>query len=801
LKGHSSSNPRKAHRLVQNLLIGKRYRYSGKVQGVGFRPAVFRVARGLRLQGRVFNDVSGAVVELWAQATAHEAFVQTLASTLPPAARVDAITTEPLSGKRPEGFVIEASRQEGRLSNVVPDLATCPECLAEVREPRERRFRYPLTNCTQCGPRYSILREAPYDRARTSMSGFALCAECLAEYENPEDRRFHAQPVACPACGPQVRLERLAGHSLDPEPPSGLDDVEATAVLLKQGEIVAIKGIGGFHLACDATQPEVVRRLRERKHRQEKPFALLAKSVEMIHRFCEISPEEQDWLESPAAPIVLLKQHKDCPLPAAVAPGQATLGFMLPYTPLHHLLLAQLTVPLVMTSGNRSDEPQCLREQEVRERLSGIADWMLWHDREIVNRSDDSLLRKTGVGRQILRRARGFAPEPLPLPQGFEQAPGVLACGAELKNTFCLLQDGAALLSPHIGDLRDGRAEDDFRNSLERFEQFYQTRPEVIAVDLHPDYRSTRYGEARAATAQLPLVQVQHHHAHIASCLGEHQVPLDSPPVLGVALDGTGMGTDETVWGGEFLLADYRGFQRLGAFKPIPLLGGNQAMREPWRNLLAQVLSGMGWVRFQRDFPGLDLIGFLEGKPLQAFTALMEPGRSPLASSCGRLFDAVAAAVGVCRESMNFEGQAAMQLEALAQEDEADHEAYPFDLTKSADSDLLLLESRPLWEKLFADLAASTPCEVMAGRFHRGLAQAIVRMVLRLSRPEGKTPLTDTIVLSGGVFQNTLLLDQVWTRLQAEGYRVLTHAETPANDGGIALGQALIAAAKHLYSG
>jgi len=790
---------RKAHHFVQNLPFGKRYRYSGKVQGVGFRPVVFRVAQGLSVQGRVFNDVSGAVVELWAEADTHETFAQALTSALPSAARVDAVTTEPLSGKRPDGFVIEASRQEGRLSNVVPDLATCSECLAEVSESRERRFRYPLTNCTQCGPRYSILREAPYDRARTSMSGFAMCPDCSTEYENPEDRRFHAQPIACPACGPQVRLERLAGQPFGKKARSGLDAVEATALLLKQGEIVAIKGIGGFHLACDATQPEAVRRLRERKHRQEKPFALLAKSVEMIRHFCEMPPEEQDWLESPVAPIVLLKKHKDCPLPADVAPGQAALGFMLPYTSLHHLLLKQLTVPLVMTSGNRSDEPQCIREQEVRERLGGIADWMLWHDREIVNRSDDSLLRKTGAGQQVLRRARGFAPEPLLLPKGFEQAPGVLACGAELKNTFCLLQDGVALLSPHIGDLRDGRAEDDFRNSLERFERFYQSYPEVIAVDLHPDYRSTRYGEARAATAQLPLVQVQHHHAHIASCLGEHQVPLDSPPVLGVALDGTGMGVDGTTWGGEFLLADYCGFQRLGAFKPLPLLGGNQAMREPWRNLLAQVLSGMGWECFQRNFPGLELVGFLEGKPLQAFTALMESGRSPLASSCGRLFDAVAAAVGVCRESMSFEGQAAMQLEALAQEDEADHEAYPFDLTESVDSDLLLLEPRPLWEKLFADLAASTPLQVMAGRFHRGLAQAIVHMVLRLSRPEGTLPLTDTIVLSGGVFQNTLLLDQVWTRLQTEGYQVLTHAEIPANDGGIALGQALIAAAKHQH--
>lgn len=778
-------------------MTGVRLHYSGRVQGVGFRPAAWRVARELGLPGRVYNNRSGAVVELWAEASEVRKFRAALEENLPGVACVTAVREEPLSAPPPSGFSIAESDDRGALFNVLPDLATCPECQAEVLDPFARRYRYPLTNCTQCGPRFSIMSGAPYDRPRTSMSPFPMCPECKGEYDDPTDRRFHAQPIACHRCGPKVRLERLDGHAYSLEALTQLDEVDAIAALVQRGSIVAIQGIGGFHLACDATQEAVVRKLREVKHRFEKPFALMARDLEMIRKYCVVTEAEQVWLQSPEAPIVLLQQHEENPLPESLAPGQVRLGFLLPYAPIHHLMFRRIRRPLVMTSANQSEEPQCISLEEVRGRLEGIAEWVVWHERAICNRMDDSVLQVSEASVQVFRRARGFAPSPLKLPPGFEDASGILSCGAELKNTFCLVQEGSAVLSQHIGDLKEGRADAEYRRQMLQLLEFYQLTPEAVVVDLHPDYRSTVWGQELARQRGWELLEVQHHHAHIAACLGEHEVPLAAPPVLGVALDGLGYGADGSFWGGEFLLADYRGFQRVGTFKPVPMLGGAQAMREPWRNTLAHLLAEMGWSRFEMNYGELELTQFLRQKPITALQSMMS--RSPLATSCGRLFDAVAGAVGLCREQVHFEGQAAMRLEAIA--DESDPLTYPFNLPRLADSKLPYLEPLVMWEALLGDLVTGTPASVISARFHRGLADAMTRMVVRLCRPEAEeVPVADTVVLTGGVFQNTLLTRWVRERLEMMDFRVLTPTRIPANDGGVSLGQALIAAAHRLHS-
>jgi|TARA_B100000315_G_scaffold254068_1_gene294309 hydrogenase maturation protein HypF len=777
--------------------FGRRYLFHGIVQGVGFRPTVYRIAHELGLVGSVYNDYSGAVADIWGSTQDHSMFSDRLQSNLPHAAKIESIKIQTLKGSPPIGFSIKKSTQDGVPTNVVPDLGVCSECITEISIQNENRYQYPFTNCTNCGPRYSIIHEMPYDRIRTSMSEFSMCEKCSLEYENPKDRRFHAQPIACNECGPKIWFETNSDQKINSEEMTDYDHLKIAAEYIKQGEILAIKGIGGYHLACDATQSKTLKQLRERKNRPKKPFALMAKNLEMIQRFCEFTSEEQEWLESPVAPIVLLKKINFCSLPNLLAPGQNSLGFMLPYTPLHHLLFNLLEVPLVMTSGNLSDEPQCINEEQVRQRLSGITKLIVMHNREIINRIDDSIVRKSYKGRQVIRRARGLAPNHVLLPKGFEGVSNVLACGSELKNTFCMLHQGSGLLSPHIGDLKDNRVEKDYKKCIDTFEQFYLASPEIIAVDLHPDYRSVRFGEDRSEENGLTLFRIQHHHAHIASCLGEHKIPLRSPPVLGVALDGFGMGTDGTFWGGEFMMADYLGFERIGTFKPIPLLGGNQAMREPWRNLLAHIFSGMGWDYFQKNYSSLKFVEFLREKPIKVFEALMAPERSPSSSSCGRLFDAVAAALGVCRETISYEGEAAMLVEALAHQDSQDSKAYPFDISKN-EHGIDWIEPGPFWEKLFGDLIEGIPLNVVAGRFHRGLAKTIVRMVKSLCRPDGKPPKTNTIALSGGVFQNTMLLNLVWSELETNEFKVLTNAEIPANDGGISLGQALIASAKHL---
>jgi hydrogenase maturation protein HypF len=763
---------------------GEAIRVRGLVQGVGFRPHAWRLAKDCGLAGEVLNDAEGVLVRIWGPAGARQRFVRRLRAEAPPLARIDGLEIRPLDEPPPAGFRILQSHTGAVRTGVVPDAATCAACFAEVRDPADRRHRYAFTNCTHCGPRLSIVRAIPYDRARTSMAGFTMCRSCQAEYDDPADRRFHAQPNACPACGPRLWLKGTTDPSADP--------IAAARTLLEAGEIVAIKGIGGFHLAVDATNAKAVERLRQRKRRYDKPFALMARGLNVIERYCPVGADQRALLESAAAPIVVLDAHGPERVAAAVAPGQRTLGFMLPYTPLHHLLFEDLERPIVLTSGNRSEEPQCIDNEAAREKLSGIADSWLMHDRAIVNRLDDSVVRVIDGAPRLLRRARGYAPAPLSLPRDFAGGPPLLAMGGELKNAFCLLRDGRATLSQHIGDLEDAATFADYRASLALYRELLEHEPELVAIDRHPGYLSTKLGRELAEAAGLEVVEVQHHHAHVAACLAENGVPLDAEPALGVALDGLGYGEDGTIWGGEFLRADYRGFARVGHFRAVPMPGGAQAIREPWRSAYAHLSQAFGWERFVREHGRLDLATWLQTRPLATLDAMLERGLNcPLSSSCGRLFDAVAAALGICRARTSYEGQAAILLEACVDDAALDAAGggYPFAIQDAPGRSVL--DPALMWQALLADLACGTPAPVMAARFHLGLADAILDMAWALSRGP-----SEPVALSGGVFQNRLLLERVSEGLRARGLTVLSHRLVPAGDGGLALGQAAVAAAR-----
>lgn len=787
---------------------GERIRVHGLVQGVGFRPTVWRIAQRLGLRGAVWNDGEGLAIHVGGAPAAIEAFVRALGDEAPPLARVERIERERSALPPAEaGFAIAASSvtATGRArTGVGADTATCADCLTEVFDPFARRFRYPFANCTHCGPRLSIAEAIPYDRATTTMRGFAMCAACAAEYADPGDRRFHAQAIACHACGPRARLERMDGAALVVDTLTTLDAVDAVCTLLHRGEIVAIKGLGGYQLACDAGNETAVARLRERKRRERKPFALMVRDLTVARRWCAIDEAEAALLQSAAAPIVVLARHAEAAVAASVAPGLATLGLMLPNTPLHHLMLRRMDRPIVLTSGNLSDEPQCIADDAVRAQLGGLADWLLTHDRPIARRVDDSVQRVVAGAPRMLRRARGHAPAAIRLPAGFEAAAPLLALGGELKNAFCLLRDGEAIVSHHVGDLEDAATQADWQRAIAAYEALFEHAPQAIAVDRHPEYLSTKQGHELARRRGLELVEVQHHHAHVAACLAEHGVPLAARPVLGVVLDGLGWGEAGQLWGGEFLRADYRGFERLGTFKPVALPGGEQAMREPWRNTYAQLMAEMGWARFAMNFGELELCRFLDGKPRGTLDRMIAAGiNSPKASSCGRLFDAAAAAAGVCRERALYEGQAAIEFEArvdaatLADEDE--ESAYPFAIPRLGGRGLSYIEPLAMWQALLGDLVLGTPVPVIAARFHKGLAIAIVAMVDKLqARADDDGAPLDTVVLSGGVFQNRVLLEQVNRRLSDRGLRVLVPQALPAHDGGLALGQAVIAAAQRL---
>lgn len=761
----------------------------GVVQGVGFRPFVHNLATALALAGFVRNDPGGVTIEVQGPPERVRAFVGTLTSAPPPLARIEELTQQDVPPQPGEGFAIVASEAGGtHLALISPDVATCAECLAEIRQAGARRLGYPFTNCTNCGPRFSITLGIPYDRPNTTMGGFAMCPACRAEYEDPTDRRFHAQPIACPACGPHLAFDQVPGD--DPE------IVQRCAAALHAGRIVALKGLGGYHLVCDAANEEAVGLLRSRKVREEKPFALMVQDLDAARRLCEVCEHEAALLCGYRRPIVLLMRRSDArdALAPSVAPRNRSVGLMLPYTPLHHLLVDAFCAGagngvLVMTSGNRADEPIAYTDGDAAERLGSIADVFVTHNRPIHIRCDDSVTRSFRGEEYLVRRSRGYAPEPLAVSQAFPRP--VLAVGAELKHTFCLGTARRAFLSHHIGDLENWETMRSFTEGVEHYSAIFQIRPEVVAYDLHPEYLSTKWaldqvaGEGAAAAGVdlegCELVGVQHHHAHIAACLADNNV---AGPVIGLALDGTGWGPDGTIWGGEILVADLAGFRRAGHLRAVPLPGGAAAIREPWR-MAASYLR----LAFGEEAAGLTL-PFVRAYA-QRWGPVMEMAakaiNAPLTSSAGRLFDAASALAGV-RGSVAYEGQAAIELEQVA--DPAEGGAYPCDLRVEAG--LVVLDGVGLIRALAEDLMAGAGLASVAARFHNGLAAGLVAGCQEVAASSGLA----SVALSGGTFQNLLLLERVTAGLEGSGFTVHRHRRVPANDGGIAFGQAVVAAAR-----
>lgn len=783
-------------------LYAESIRIRGIVQGVGFRPVVWALAQKFKLCGFVQNDGNGVLIQVYGSTEIIGKFVSSIKEHCPPLAAIESIQRDHLrqeqaSLDRPQCFTINTSKASTVHTHIPPDSATCTLCIGDISSPGNRRFGYPFTNCTHCGPRLSIIKGIPYDRAQTSMSEFSLCDACQKEYSDPSDRRFHAQPNACPQCGPEIWLEDSSNRKLY----SHEEALIQTVKHIKNGEIVSIKGIGGFHLAVDANNKDAIGHLRRRKHRPDKPLALMAKDITQIKTYCRVGPQDAQALLSTSAPIVLLNRILLSDLHSCLlAPHQKQLGFMLPYTPLHHLLMQQLDYPLVLTSGNRSNEPQCIDNDEARERLcSGedkVADAMLLHDRKIENRMDDSVIRYMAGEHRLLRRARGYAPAPVKLLSDFAPSIELLAMGGELKNTFCVLKDQQAVLSQHIGDLESYSTYQDYQHNLQLYRQLYQQSPSAIVIDKHPEYLSSKLGQSLAEELGIPVIEVQHHHAHIAACLAENQQPLSAKPVLGIALDGLGFGDDDTLWGGEFLLADYNSYKRLACFKPVPLIGGAKAMREPWRNTYAHLHSLFEgdltlWEIARQNYSDIGIVKYLNSQPLKTLDQMIEKDiNSPLSSSCGRLFDAVAAALGVCSESISYEGQAAIEMESLI-EDSSFNQAEPYSFNIIKTKNLSQIDATPMWQALLEDLSHERPRHVMAARFHLGLANVIVRLSKELIQNHGITQ----VALSGGVVQNKILLEALVIGLQ-DDVDVLTHRLIPANDGGLALGQVAIAAAQ-----
>jgi hydrogenase maturation protein HypF len=782
----------KTDKKKQEVREGRRIRVRGQVQGVGFRPTVWRLAHECELTGHVLNDGGGVLIKVWGESKRINEFLERLEREAPILAHIEKMESRALDLPADcSDFQIQHSKAGDINTGIVPDAALCPDCLADITDPHNRRYRYAFTNCTHCGPRLSIIRSIPYDRANTAMSAFAMCDDCQSEYDNPADRRFHAQPNACPTCGPKVWLEDAAGVAV--EISADEDAISVAANLICKGQIIAIKGIGGFHLACDATSENAVGLLRQRKKRYHKPFALMAGDLSTISSYAEISDKERELLKDKAAPIVLLERKENGQsLASGIAPGQNSLGFMLPYTPLHQILLQEIEFPIVMTSGNLSHEPQVITNSTARKQLSTIADYLLLNDRDIINRLDDSVVRMTKDNRQTLRRARGYAPSQITLPEGFENTPPILAMGAEMKNTFCLMKDGQANLSQHMGNLGDTATHEQYRKALTLYQHLYDFTPAMIAIDLHPQYHSSQWGQTLAEENSWAVKKIQHHHAHIAACMAEHGLPIDTEPVLGIALDGLGLGDDGQIWGGEFLLANYAGYKRLASFAPIALPGGEKAMQEPWRNAYAHLQKAIGWEGLCADYSQLSITRFLQTKPFDILKTMCERGvNSPPASSAGRLFDATAAVLDLHRDRLDYEGQAAMELEALASScHQRDPGYYQVQLEGGAPA---LLNWSPMWRQLLDDLSSGRDKALIARRFHNSVATAIVQMVQHCASHEP----FEQIVLSGGVFQNSLLLKRVSGDLKSEGFEVLVPSKIPANDGGISLGQVAIAAAQY----
>jgi hydrogenase maturation protein HypF len=750
---------------------------SGIVQGVGFRPFVYSLASRLRLHGFVRNQTSGVLIEIEGEAVSLESFLAEMVGKPPPLARIDQVTWESQEARGERQFrIIPSQVDESGVVFISPDVATCADCLKEVLDPADRRHGYPFLNCTNCGPRLTIITGAPYDRLSTTMAGFTMCELCRAEYENPAHRRFHAQPTACAQCGPRLQLLDPLGHAGPGDP------LPVFASSLRVGKIGALKGLGGYHLVCQASNGSAVALLRRRKHRDEKPFAIMVLDISAAEALCQVEAAERRLLLSPRSPIVLLRKREPSPIAYEVAAGNPFLGVMLPYTPLHHLLMRAVNgEPLVMTSGNRSDDPIVFRDDEAQSDLAGIADLFLVHDRPIHVRCDDSVTRVVDGEELPVRRSRGHAPMPVTLP--FPCPRPVLAVGGQLKVTFALGRGRQAFLSQHMGDLDYYAAYREFVRDVNLYEKLFAARPACIVHDLHPDYATSRYARERAADLGTELLAVQHHHAHMASCMAEHGL---RGPVIGVTFDGTGYGSDGAIWGGEFLVGDYREFKRAAHLRYVGMPGGEKAIREPWRMGISHLLDA----GVSSDFVTARLV---QQKVRAALQMLKRGFNCPLTSSAGRLFDAVASLIAI-RDQVGYEGQAAIELESLASQC---HKAgaYPFaiDQNQSGESEATYqIDVRPLIQAIVEEMRRHVDVALIARRFHSTLTEIIVQMCDRIRDGKG----IEDVVLSGGVFLNALLSSEVISELRQTKFRVYRHRLVPPNDGGLSLGQLAIGAAK-----
>ncbi|MGD0509196.1 MAG: carbamoyltransferase HypF [Terriglobales bacterium] len=786
--------------------VRRQIEVSGIVQGVGFRPYVYRLATGRHLRGTIRNTSAGVTIEIQGPAETVQDFVEHLPAEAPPLARITGFTVNEVpcvalpigdDQDQDQDFRIIHSREGEEVRTLIsPDVAICSDCLREMFDSNDRRYRYPFINCTNCGPRFTIIRDIPYDRPSTSMAMFQMCPACLAEYQNPLDRRFHAQPNACWECGPRVELWDKSGKRIECR-----DPITEAVSGLHAGLVVAVKGLGGFHLAVDATNPASVALLRRRKRRVQKPFAVMVPDLQAAREICELDDASRTVLESIQRPIVLLEKKTPNRIPDEVAPFNRYLGVFLPYTPLHYLLFAEGGfTALVMTSGNLSEEPIAIDNREAIHRLHGLADYFLVHNRDILLRSDDSVVRVAGGVTRHLRRSRGFVPVPVFLKddqtkndQTRNDQPSVLAVGGELKNTICLTKGKHAFLSQHIGDLENAESYSFFHEAIQHLERILEIRPAIIAYDLHPDYFSTRWAlQQRGAK----LVGVQHHHAHIASCMAENHL---EGRVIGFALDGTGYGTDGNIWGGEVLLAGYESFERAAHFEYVPLPGGAAAIREPWRMAVSYLAHHFGREFLNLEFMKLDIpfVRQLNRSKVELLLRMMEQGvNSPLTSSCGRLFDAVAALIGI-RQQINYEAQAAIELEmAIASSEIASPEKDTFYAMKllpepMPENNHWIISTRPLFEALLDDLSRNLPVGAISRRFHNGLIEGFVDLATLLREKNS----LHRVCLSGGTFHNVYLSERLERRLSEAGFEVFTQKEVPSGDGGLSLGQALVATA------
>jgi len=746
----------------------------GIVQGVGFRPFVYGLADRYKLNGWVLNSSAGVEIEIEGEDHILEAFQDALKNEFPPLAQIDEIKTNAIELQGFERFFIKHSEpKEGEFIPISPDVSLCNDCLNEMMDPNDRRYRYPFINCTNCGPRFTIIEDIPYDRPKTSMAGFPLCEDCREEYENPLDRRFHAQPVACDECGPHIWYQEN-GQILGEKETA----LQSARKAIKEGKVIAVKGLGGFHIACDASNTEALRKLRERKRRSEKPFALMALDIETIRSYCVIAPVEEELLTSRKRPIVLLEKKTDLNLPEEIAPKQKNLGFMLPYTPLHYLLLEQKeNFPniLIMTSGNISEEPIAYQDDDAIKRLTPLVDGFLMHNRPIFMRVDDSVTRVVNKHEYPIRRSRGYVPDPILIP---EETLSICAAGGELKNTFCLSRDQYAFISHHIGDVANYETMQSFEKGVTHFQHLFKIEPEAYACDMHPNYFTSQYAYERAKIEEKPLVEIQHHHAHLAACLADNERYLTQERVIGAIFDGTGYGTDGTIWGGEFLVGNLTKFNREFYLEPTPQPGGDLATRTPARMTLAHLWQqGIEW---DIDLPVVQTLKPIERKALQ--NQLEKGINAPLTSSMGRFFDAVSALISIC-STVNYEAQAAIELEAIAAENEEGF--YPFSIEK----DNPAIGLQPFWKAILSDMKAKLPQRIIAARFHNSLVQLQLNICTTLREKYD----INTVVFSGGVWANQYLLTRSIKLLEANGFEVLTHHRVPCNDGGISLGQLMIA--------